>query len=436
MRNAVFGVTTALIAVLLVAGGFLARVVTEPETEVAASATEPPQDGLAEAFDGSLLAEIAAILGEEFVDENAADPELLREGAIQGLLNALNDPHTTYIDPQTFALLQDDFEGSFQGIGATVSRQGNYVVIVRPIPDTPAERAGLLAGDIILAVDGADAENWSVEEAVLRIRGQRGTTVDLTVRHPDGVEETLTIERDEIPVESVITTPPGGALVDDNGDPVEDVGYIYLRQFARNSVAELTAAVQQAEADGKTALIIDVRSNPGGLLSETVAVSDMFLDGGTIFGQTDREGNTQFANASPGMAWTLPVVLLQDEFSASGSELFAAALQENGRAVVVGTRSFGKGTVNTSIPLSNGGAVYVSIARWVTPDGHQIEGNGVTPDFPITLTLEDIEAGRDIALLRAIAIARNGGVIPADLPTSTPPPEASETATATATAAP
>ena len=433
-RNAVIGLAAALIAVLLVATGFLARVVTEP---AATAATVEASDGLIEEttrqsdgdFDGDLLAEIARVLAQDFVDESRVDPELLREGAIQGMFDALNDPHSAYIDPDTYALSRDDFEGAFQGIGATVSKQENYVVIVQPIPDTPAARAGLQSGDIILAVNGQDAENWSVEQAVLEIRGPQGTSVDITIRRSDGSEETLTIVRDEIPVYSVTTTPPTGRLLDEAGEEADEFAYIRILQFSRNTPQELRDAITAAEAAGAQGLILDVRSNPGGLLRETIEMADMFLDDGIIMKQVDRAGNESVASARDGQFTQLPVVILQDEFSASGSELFAAALQEHGRATVIGAPSFGKGTVNHAVELSNGGAVYVSIARWLTPDGNQIEGRGITPDIAITLTLEDIEGQRDIAVFRAINVLR-GEPIPE------PTAEATSEGTPTATAAP
>ncbi|MGE3962301.1 MAG: S41 family peptidase [Dehalococcoidia bacterium] len=439
-RNAVIGLASALIAVLLVASGFLVRVVTEPDAEAAGSDSAASSSGLLEettrenagTFDGDLLSEIARVLNQDFVDESRVDPELLRDGAIQGMFDALNDPHSTYIDPDTYSLSRDDFEGAFQGIGATVSKQDNYVVIVQPIPDTPAAEAGLRAGDIILAVNGEDAENWSVEEAVLQIRGPRGTSVEITVRHSDGTEETLTIVRDEIPVASVTTTPPTGSLVDEDGDEVTEFAYMRILQFSRNTPQELRDAISAAESAGAQGLIIDVRSNPGGLLAETVEIADMFLDEGVIVKQVDRRGNERTASATGGTFTDLPVVIIQDEFSASGSELFAAALQEHGRAVVIGAPSFGKGTVNHAVELSNGGAVYVSIARWLTPDGNQIEGRGITPDIPITLTLEDIEAQRDVAIFRALNVLRGEPIPEPPAVDETP----TETPTATATSAP
>ena len=420
VRTALVGVLSVVIAVLLVALGFLARVVVEgdPETVqqiIEVTATAAPDDAATPDDPGvttvsdiepALLDEIIEILEDNFVEPDRIDRQILYEGAINGLFQALGDPHSVYIDPQTFAVSRDDFSGAFEGIGATVSRQDNYVVIVRPLPNTPAERAGLRAGDIILSVDGDDAEGWSVEKAVLRIRGRRGTPVDLAVRHTDGTEETITIVRDNILVASVDNAPPGGVLRDSAGDEATDIGYIRIRNFTARTPNELAEMVEQLEDIGVDGIIIDVRSNPGGLLTETAETADLFLDGGTILVSVDRSGTEQVYRADRNVVTELPIAIIQDEFSASGSEVLAAALQENGRGIVVGATSFGKGTVNQARALSNGGAVYVSIARWLTPDRNLIEGRGVVPDIEVTLTADDIEADRDLAVYRAIDALR------------------------------
>ena len=357
-------------------------------------------------LDYDIIGEILDVLAQDFVDEDRVDKEFLFEGAIQGIFDALGDPHSTYIDPNTWAISGGDFSGTFQGIGANVSTQDNFVVIVRPIPGTPAERAGIRAGDLILEVDGESAEGWALDKVVLRIRGPQGSSVELLVRHTDGTEERVTIVRDEIFVASVGTAPPGGVLLDADGNEATDIGYISLRSFTALSPQELEEAVAAAADRGVVGLIVDVRTNPGGLLRETAEIADMFLDEGLIVIQVNRVGREDTIAARPGKITELPLVIVQDEFSASGSELLAAALQENGRATVVGSRSFGKGMVNHSRELSNGGAVYVSIARWLTPARNQIEGLGVTPDVEIVLTVDDIEGRRDIALFRAIDVLR------------------------------
>lgn len=410
LRGAAIGFLSVLIAALLVALGFMAALLTQ-DADPASVATPPADDDRPAAVaeldaDFGILPEIASILERDYVDADRADPSILRDGAIEGIFRALDDPHSTYVDPETYALSRDDFEGHFSGIGATVSREGDWIVIVRPLPDTPAERAGIEAGAMILEVDGEPAEGWSVQQAVMRIRGPLGTEVTLKLRNRDGAEQTVTVERDEIAVSSVSTEPVGAVLLDMDGEPVEDIAYVRIRSFTRATPEELETVIRDAEAAGARALILDVRSNPGGLLQETLAITDMFLDEGVMIVQRMRDGSEQVAEARPGMVTDLPMVVLQDEFSASGAELLAAALQENGRATIVGTRSFGKGSVNHVRELSNGGAVYVSIARWFTPDLNQIEGRGIVPDVEVETTLEDIESGRDVAAQRAVDVLR------------------------------
>ncbi len=411
------GVIALIIGVLLVAVGFLGRMVTEPEAATAPSSAQPiASSGGAGALDFGVLNEILNILQQDFVEPERVNEELLFEGAINGIFTALGDPHSTYIDPTTYAISRDDFSGAFQGIGATVAAQDGYVVIVQTMPGTPAEEAGIQAGDAILAVNGEDAAGWTVDRAVLAIRGPLGTTVDLTLRRLDGSEETLTLVRDEIQVASVDALPPGGVLRDSAGNEAPDIGYIRIRSFTSRTPQELNDQIAAAAERGVRGLILDVRGNPGGLLVETAQTADMFLDEGIIVTQVDRDGTQRSISARDGTVTDLPIVVVQDEFSASGSELLAAALQDNGRATVVGTRSFGKGTVNHARELSNGGAVYVSIARWLTPAGNQIEGAGVSPDVPVTLTADDIEGGRDVALFRAIDALRAEAGAAAALP--------------------
>lgn len=403
-QGALIPVLAVLIGVMLVAVGFLGRVVTEPGDEGSSeviSAIEQESD-----IDFDTLDEILGILERDYVEPDRVDPRVLYESAIDGMFEALADPHSTYIDPESFAIGRNDFSGAFSGIGATVSKQDRFVVIVSALPDTPAEEAGLLPGDQLLAVDGEDAENWSVEEAVLKIRGPRGSTVELRVRHSGGEEETVAIVRDEILVSSVTTTPPGGTLRDADGESVDDYAYIRIRSFTRRTPDELRLAVSAAEAAGAQGLLIDVRGNPGGLLVETAQIADFFLDEGVILVQVDRDGGEREFASRDGTITDLPIVIVQDQFSASGSEVLAAALAENGRATIVGSTSFGKGTVNNLRELSGGGAVYVSVARWLTPDRNQIEGRGITPDIAVELTVEDIEEQRDIAIFRAIEVLR------------------------------
>jgi len=409
VRTVLVALISVLIATMLFAVGFLARVVVEPDqsdnTPASANSGQALEPG---EVDPSVLQDVIAILQQDFVDPTRVDADLLYQGAIQGIFTQLNDPHSTYIDPRTYALSKDDFSGAFQGIGATVAKEGDYVVIVRPLPDTPAARAGIQGGDRLLAVNGEDATGWSVEKAVLKIRGPKGSTVELKLRHADGNEQTYKLVRDDVLVASVDARPPGGTLQDASGAAVNDYAYIRITSFTSRTPNELTAELRNALNRNVQGFILDLRGNPGGLLNETLQISDMFLDKGAMLTQVDKDGKEQRFDARAGTITNLPIVIVQDEFSASGSEVLAAALQENGRGTVVGARSFGKGTVNHVRELKNGGAVYVSIARWLTPNRNQIEGAGVTPDVLVTLTPDDIEQQRDVAIFRAIDTLRNG----------------------------
>jgi carboxyl-terminal processing protease len=333
--------------------------------------------------DFTTLDQIVDILNSEYFGRESLDERALYEAAIQGMLDSLSDTGTFYIDPTTNQLSIGP-SGSFEGIGATVNQTGDQIVIVRPFDGSPAQRAGVESGDVILAVDGEDTTGWTVDEAVLRIRGPRGTEVVVTVRHLDGTEEELAIVRDEIQVTSVTTVPPSTTLRDSNGNEVTDLAYMRISEFIQTTPAEVEAVAAQAEQENKAGLIIDLRGNPGGLLQETVDTADLFLDEGVILVEVDNEDNENFYRArSGGAALDIPIVILQDAFSASGSEVLAAALKDNGRATIIGQKSFGKGTVNISQDLKDGGALFVTIRRWLTPAGVQIDGVGITPDVDV-----------------------------------------------------
>lgn len=387
---------------------------------------EPGSDAEGE-FDFSQLNEIVDKLQEKYVDPDLIDEETLYQAAISGMLGTLTDSGTFYVDPTTVQTSTGP-SGTFEGIGATVAEQNGQIVIVSPIENTPAERAGLRAGDAIIEVDGESTEGWTQEKAVIRIRGQKGTTVTLKILHADGTEETYEIERDEIEVQSVTTQPPGGALKDGAGNDITDVGYIQIREFSQPTEQQFKDALREIVDRGARGVIIDVRNNPGGLLSTTVKVADEFLDGGTVLGERERGGAERTISAQPGGIGTdIPVVILMNRFSASGAEVLAAALKDNGRATLVGEKSFGKGTVNVSNDLDDGGQLYVSIAKWLTPNGTIIDEVGIRPDVEVLLSDEDIDLRRDVQLMKAIDILRGTDVTPASSATPVAAAEATPT---------
>lgn len=369
-----------------------------------------------EAPDFRVLDEIYDILVDDYVEPDILDGQSLFEASVNGLLDSLSDSGTFYVDPTTYRVNVLP-SGTFEGIGATVSQQGDEIVILAPIKGTPAEAAGILPGDVILEVDGESTEGWTVEKAVLKIRGPKGSDVTLGVRHADGTEEVLNITRDEIRVESISTVPPGGILQDGDGNEVTELAYVQIREFTGRSRDELRPILEEIQDSDYEGLVVDLRGNPGGLLSATVDVADMFLDSGIILVQVDRDGEERVFNARRGgEAVDIPVVVLINSFSASGAEVLAAAIQDNGRGLLVGEKSFGKGTVNIARPLGDGGALFVSIARWLTPDRIQIDGVGIPPDVEITLTDEDIDERRDAQLIQAVDILRGQAVTPSPAP--------------------
>ncbi len=409
----VVGVATVsvVLASLLIAVGFLGRMVIErgsaPRVAASASTSSDPE------LDPKVIQQIIDVIAQDYVDPAQAQPDALFRAAIQGIFTeGLKDPHSTYITPRDYALSRDDFSGAFQGIGAAVARDGDYVIITLAYPNTPAQKAGLQPGDAVLMVNNEDAKGWTTEQAALKIRGPKGTTVELKIRHPDKTEQSYKLVRDDVLLASVDAVPPEGSLKDATGTVATELAYFRIRSFTSRTPKELTDLLAEATKRGAKGLIIDVRGNPGGLLTETAQVTDYFLDSGTIVSQVDREGRQQSIRATQGQLSTLPLVIVQDEFSASGSEVLAAALRDNGRASVIGSRSFGKGTVNHYRELSNGGAVYVSIARWLTPNGEQIEGKGVTPNVEVLPTPDDVAARRDVAVHRAIELLRAGASVP------------------------
>jgi carboxyl-terminal processing protease len=360
-------------------------------------------------FDFSVLNEIVRTLHKDYAKQDNLDDQTLYEAAINGMLQVLNDSGTYYVDPQTYKVdTSPTLSGGFDGIGATITEQEGKIIVVAPIRDTPAERAGIVTGDEILAVDGESIVGWTTERAVLRIRGPRGSQVTLTIRHADGTEEDYDITRDRVQVDSVIALEPGSTeLRDSSNATVEGIGYILIREFTPRTAQELDAALREMTSNGARGIILDVRNNLGGSLSTTISATDLLLDSGTILIQRDASGKeTSYVAKQGQLASDLPIVLLQNRFSASAAEILAAALQENKRATVIGEKSFGKGTVNTPRELSDGGVVFVTIAQWLTPSGALIDKIGVRPDIEVLPTDEDIDARRDVQLFRAIDVLR------------------------------
>ena len=333
--------------------------------------------------------ETYSLLVREYVDREKVDPAVLSEAAVRGMIDALGDRYSSYIDPETYALEQQNFRGNFEGIGATVdlSPDGTRVIIIAPLEGSPAKLAGIKAGDKILAVDGKDATGWSVVDAVNQIRGRRGTPVVLTVEHVGSLDAVdVTIIRDTIEQPSVRVR----QLAD------EPYGVLRIESFTAETARETREGVEELIEGGAGGIIIDLRGNPGGLLTATVDTASEFLTRGLVTYEIDGRGSRDDWEVRKGGKFpNIPLVVLVNGFSASGSEVLSGALQDHGRAVVIGTQTFGKGSVNLLRGLSNDGGVYLTIARWYTPNGRSLEEEGVTPDvvveFPSAARQRDLD---------------------------------------------
>ena len=346
------------------------------------------------------LWEVWQSLSEYYVNKEALDPEELIQGAIEGLIEALGDPYTAYLDLEAYELIWSAYEGSFEGIGAVVAMEDGELTVISPIRGAPAEQQGIRAGDRILEIDGETTSGMTLTEAVLKIRGPKGTAITLLILHQGETEPVeIEITREEIDIDTVyLEMLPG------------NIAHIELIHFSLRTDQEVSSVLSDALESGATAIILDLRGNPGGVLNTVINVADEFLDSGIILYQADDDGNImeEWKASSGGLAADLPLAVLVDGGSASGSEVLAGALQDHGRAPLIGTTTYGKGSVQLIHELSDGTALYVTWARWLTPNGHLIEGQGLTPDFEVPITEEDIAQGIDPQLERAIDYLETG----------------------------
>jgi carboxyl-terminal processing protease len=328
--------------------------------------------------------------------EQPVDDEILMQGAIQGMMEALGDQHSSYMDPDQYRDATINLTGEYEGIGAWVSTEGEYLTIVEPMEGSPAKEAGLRPGDQIIAIDGEDMTGILPEIARLKVLGPANTSLTLTILRT-GEEAPFDVElvRDSIIVPSVESE-----ILEGN------IAYVRLRTFAEKSGQELHDTLQKTMDQKPSGLIFDLRNNSGGALSAAIEVASQFIDEGVITFEEFADGSRNTYDAGRGgLATEIPLVLLVNEFSASASELVAGSIQDHERAPLVGVTTFGKGTVQRWIDLSNEqGAVRVTIARWLTPNGVNVHEIGLTPDYIVELTDEDFDAERDPQLDKAIEI--------------------------------
>jgi len=353
---------------------------------------DPTLDGLPPEF--QRLLEVWGLLEGEHINGENLNPQEVSDGAIRGMLDALGDPYSAFYNAEQYKIATQDLKGFFEGIGAEVGIRNGLVTILAPMPDTPAERAGIRPGDIILAIEDESAEGISLMEAVNRIRGKKGTVVKLLILHRNDTDPVvINVERGVITLISVRIN------MGDNG-----IGHLRIFNFAETTNKDLLNALKRFEDSGGTGIVLDLRNNPGGLLTSVVDVTSQFLEDGLVLYQIDAQGHrTDWKVKSGGKAKEIPFVVLVNEFSASASEVFTGAMMDHERATVLGGTTFGKGSVSNLWVLQDGSGVNFTIAHWFTPNGTLIEGEGLSPDVQLDKvedSSEDVHLNRAIELLR------------------------------------
>jgi carboxyl-terminal processing protease len=339
-----------------------------PETNTAS--TIPPNVDVKLPAEFAVLSEVWQALNDNYVDKTKLDPKKLSQGAARGMMGSL-DQFSSYADPDTHKLEISGFEGKFEGIGAVISMKDNQLTVVSPIADSPADKAGIKAGDKILEIDGQRSSTMSLVEATFKIRGAKGTSVKLLVLHQGDTEPmAVDIVRDEIKAQSVSL------------EMRDDIAYVKVSQFLKTTGDELLAALTEANGKGARGVVLDLRNNPGGLLTASADVASQFLAMGLVAKVVDDKGNESVVLVKKGGIGThLPMVVLVNNGSASASEIVAGALQDYSRAKLVGSQTFGKGSVQIIHDLSDGSALHITAYKWLTPLGRPIDGVGLTPDI-------------------------------------------------------
>jgi len=338
------------------------------------------------------------IVNDQYVDQ-PVDPQKLMRGAISGMLASLGDEHTSYMNPDEYRQANQPMNGEYEGIGATVDTTGKYLKIISPMPGSPAEKAGLQAGDIILKVDGQDMTGLDGSTVLRKVLGPANTQVVLTIQRENVADPfNVSITRDKIKMTSV-----EGKMLDG------DIAYVKISTFGTPTAQELKNVLTDLMAKNPKGLVVDLRNNGGGLLTTAIDVVSQFVGKGPVMYEVFGDGTRKTYEAEPnGLATEIPMIVLVNKGTASASEITAGAIQDYARGKLLGETTYGKGSVQNWIPLAdNQGAVRVTIARWLTPKERQINGVGLTPDVSISLSEADMKAKKDPQLDKAVELLKS-----------------------------
>ncbi len=384
-KLSIFAIVVGLVVISFISGYFIR------EMDIARSFLGYQETEL------TLIMEAYHLIKSKFIDPGDIDRKELIHGAIRGMVDSLRDPHTTFFNLEDTKRFLEDSEGKFEGVGMEVGLRDNQFQVIAPLKGTPAYRAGLLSGDWIMKIDGVETKEMSAQEAVNLIRGPKGTEVILTIlREGWNKPRDIHIIRDVIEI-----SPLEWELIDG------EIGHIKLYHFSMNANTEFKKAALDILDSPAKGIILDLRGNPGGHLDAAKQIGGWFMEKGEVFVIEDStRGKRELLALGPGRLSQYPIVVLINEGSASASEILAGALRDNRDVILIGQRSFGKGSIQSLERLSDGSSVKMTIARWLTPGGEVISEKGLTPDIEIEMTEEDYENDRDPQLDKALEVIK------------------------------
>ena len=395
--------------------GFYAGLQMPGETKILGVLQKEPLAPLREDINFAPFWDAWSLIETRYVDSDKVGRQDMVYGAISGLLKSVGDPYTVFLSPKEYEYFQSEIKGSFEGVGMEIGLRKGIVTVIAPLKGTPAERAGIRAGDKIIRIDDASTIDFTIEEAVRIIRGERGTKVRLTIlRNGEDEPQIIEIARDTIQI-PVISTDTPTVVGKDGPHPVtipDDIFVIQLHNFSENSSLVFREALREMVQSGKRKLILDLRNNPGGFLEAAVDISSWFLPEGETVVSEDRGRGDTITHRSYGfnIFRDLPMVILVNQGSASASEIVAGALQDYGVAKIIGEKTFGKGSVQELLPLTENTSIKITVAKWLTPKGRDISAEGLTPDYEVKTESKNIEEGIDPVFEKAVELLKNTAV--------------------------